>query len=80
MFTFAAASLWSHCSRTSVWPAGFRKGVAVFSVQSEKEEFGRDEALQASSHNQLLHTGNWKETNPCNCVVQFLLSTGYFTP
>lgn len=49
--------------------------VAAF-LQREKEEFGRDEALQASGCNQILHIGNWKETNPCNCVLRFLLSTG----
>lgn len=74
MHVHVGNSLWNQHGQWAPGKAG------CGSVQSEKEGFRRDQALQMSSRNQLLRIGNGKETDPCDCVVQFLLFTGSFTP
>lgn len=64
-------------SLESAWPVG--SGQGWLWLQSEKG-FRRDQALQRSSRNQLLPIGSGKETDPCDSVVRFPLSTGSFTP
>lgn len=63
--------------RSQQFAGGVSAAVRLYRVKKKNLGGMKPFKLQVITSSDL---GSQKETNPCNCVLQFLLSTGCFTP